>query len=59
MSAVWACGRYWENGDNPQLVEQLHQRIADKHGMFPELGSVRYAATLASVGSPIQRAVSH
>lgn len=47
MSAVWACGKLWENGDNKKLLAELHARIADKEGMFPELASVRFAATIA------------
>ncbi len=47
MTAVWTCGRLWERAENKQLIAQLHERIADKASPFPELFSVRFAATLA------------
>ena len=47
MTAIWSCGKLWENSDNQELVEALHGRIADTTSMFPEPMSLRFAATLA------------
>lgn len=47
MTAIWSCGRLWENGDNKELIRELHARIADKASNAPEPMSLRFAATLA------------
>lgn len=47
IGAVWAIGKYWKDGDNPALIKQLAERAADKSGMFPELDTVRFTATVA------------
>ncbi len=47
MTAIWACGRLWENSENKEVTDELEARIADKTSMFPESAMCAFASTLA------------